>query len=79
MKVYIITSNQKTLNKVIIIGLYVFAITFILLSIMNALSCNGVVLVVLFIIWIIALIITITLLFIKWIILEYLESNQEFY
>jgi hypothetical protein len=79
MKVYIITSNQKTLNKVIIIGLYVFLVLFILSSIMYAFSSLEVVSGILIIIVITILIITITLLFIKWLNKKYIiiEENTE--
>lgn len=79
MKVYIISSSQKTLNKAIIIGLYVFVVLFILSSIMHAFTSLEEVSGILIIIGITDLIITITLLFIKWLNKKYIiiEENSE--
>jgi hypothetical protein len=79
MKVYIITSNQKTLNKVIIIGLYVFLVLFILSSIMYAFTSLEKFSRILIIFGITDLIIAITLLFIKWVNKKYIiiEENTQ--
>jgi hypothetical protein len=77
MKVYIITSNQKILNKVIIIGLIVFLVLFIFSSIMYAFSFLEVLSGILIIIGITALVIAITLLFIKWINKKHIFIDEE--
>ncbi|MFZ4799105.1 MAG: hypothetical protein ACOYMA_16505 [Bacteroidia bacterium] len=77
MKVYIISSNQKTLNKVIITGLYFFVAIFILSSILNVFSALGVLSGVLIFIGFLALIISVTLLFIKWINKKHIFIDEE--
>lgn len=77
MKVYIISSSQKTLNKVIIFGLYIFVVLFILSSIMYAFSSFEVVSGILIIVGITALIIAITLLFIKWLNKKYIIIEEK--